>query len=268
MAIIQGASPWIGTDYADDIRTRGRSGTVFAFGGSDEVVDRDPHGTFVQADLGDGNDLFLVYQGAGSFNTKPSVNVDGGAGDDTIYGTSGSDTLNGGIGDDNIFSLPKSTFLASSPKDYVHGGAGNDVILADGQVFGDEGNDTLRAIGYGILQGSGYFLDGGAGNDILDAGGRIGSKVTLIGGAGADVFVANGGNISDFNFYQGDRIDAPFSVSSISSKFEKEPGHIWLYDIGGDHQIIFYTNDYGEAVRFSGLPRGLDLHAMTADWFV
>jgi Ca2+-binding RTX toxin-like protein len=87
--------------------------------------------------------------------TGAAVNVDAGAGDDSIVGGERGDTLNGGNGSDLIFGF--------GGNDRIDGGAGNDVLL------GGFGNDWIR---------------GGAGNDlIIDFFGRN----DIDGGSGFDI---------------------------------------------------------------------------------
>lgn len=141
--------------------------------------------------------------------------VDGGAGNDYIIGTSGTDVLNGGIGDDVI--------LSNGGLDTIHGGDGNDLIYSGGggqKIFGDAGFDTVDysssqagvevnlalttpqegwtynyayddiLSGIEGVSGTNWAdtLIGNSENNILN--GRHGAD-TLTGGAGADVFKYN-----------------------------------------------------------------------------
>jgi Ca2+-binding RTX toxin-like protein len=85
-----------------------------------------------------------------------AVNVDAGAGDDSIVGGERGDTLTGGSGNDLIFGF--------GGNDRIDGGAGNDIL------FGGFGNDRIRGgSGSDILID--FFgrndLDGGSGFDII-----------------------------------------------------------------------------------------------------
>ena len=106
----------------------------------------------------DGSDELRAYQSGSTLN--------GGLGDDYLYGADGADTLNGGKGNDWLYSGNGNDMLNGDEgddklygyygDDILNGGAGNDGL------FGEDGNDTLI---------------GGAGNDYLD------------GGSGSDTYV-------------------------------------------------------------------------------
>jgi Ca2+-binding RTX toxin-like protein len=94
--------------------------------------------------------------------------LNGGAGNDYLFGDDGVDELNGGSGIDRIW-----------------GGAGIDTIN------GDDGNDYL----YG--EGDADLIDGGTGNDYIRGGdggdfitGGVGND-SMYGEAGADTFIFN-----------------------------------------------------------------------------
>jgi Ca2+-binding RTX toxin-like protein len=122
----------------------------------------------------------------------------GGADDDVIHGTDGSDHLLGGAGDDLIHGLGGSDHLdGGAGDDQLSGGAGNDTLLGgtgddlldggadDDLLFGGDGSDTLSG-GTGRDQ-----LDGGNGNDSLDGG--TGAD-RLLGGSGDDLLIVDNQN--------------------------------------------------------------------------
>src|SRR5262245_14332288 len=97
-----------------------------------------------------GNDV-IDLRGVGGRRAVPAtITLDGGAGNDSVYGSEAADTLLGGDGDDRIW--------AGAGNDYLDGGPGND------SLFGEWGDDTL----FGDLGDD--YLDGGAGSDRLTGG--------------------------------------------------------------------------------------------------
>ena len=97
-------------------------------------------------------------------------NLDGGDGDDTLYGLTGDDKLDGGPGEDTLY-----------------GGIGNDTLsgrLGDDILYGGPGDDII----------DGTHVNGHERNMGLD---------TLYGNSGADTFVLRSGDghvtISDFD---------------------------------------------------------------------
>ncbi|MBW8842874.1 MAG: cadherin domain-containing protein, partial [Sphingomonadales bacterium] len=115
--------------------------------------------------------------------------LNGGSGEDRLYGSLGSDTLNGMSGHDYLFG--------GLGNDKLNGGDGNDVL------FGDLGSDTLNG-GAGVDE-----LFGGLGDDMLT------------GGTGADLFhfgrAGGSDTITDFNTND-DRIILDDDLAVIKSK--------------------------------------------------
>jgi len=184
---------WVqGSNYDDyiDVGTNTGNGysdftQVYGMGGNDTLI----AGYYTAVmDGGDGNDI------VDGRNSQYLREVDGGAGDDTIYTNPNTFAVaNGGDGNDTIYAHGE-----------IHGGAGDDIIhVVDsaypGPVTGDDGNDTI----YGS-DGADH-LDGGAGDDVLT------------GGAGNDVFVVGIGNDVITDFSPGDKLEihAGFSGDAI-----------------------------------------------------
>ena len=135
-----------------------------------------------------------------------SSSIDGGAGDDMIYGLGGDDYLKGGVGDDFLdggegsdiaFGEIGNDFLAGGVgKDYLKGGVGDDFLdggEGNDKVYGDADNDFLfGGAGNDHLNGGDGedTLDGGEGNDYLNGG--AGDDV-LFGGAGDDELIGGSG---------------------------------------------------------------------------
>ena len=90
--------------------------------------------------------------------------INGGSGDDLLYGNEGQDTLNGDDGNDSIYGGKDS--------DILNGGAGDDWL------FGDGGQDTLI---------------GGLGSDRFVLNSNSGVDTVLNFEVGTDKFVLGGG---------------------------------------------------------------------------
>ena len=131
-----------------------------------------------------GND---TIRGGGADPTKTEI-LDGGSGNDTIYGNSPSsspdgDHLRGGDGDDRLYAAGEFG-TDDTGKDLVYGGYGNDFIYGGSGVWGGPGNDTMQFLWSGASE-----ADGGDGNDVV-RGSPFSDR--LHGGAGADSVNGNG----------------------------------------------------------------------------
>lgn len=132
-----------------------------------------------------GNSLDNAIYGHGALVINGSAvywhndRIDGGAGNDTIYGYSGHDLLRGGEGNDQLFG--------GAHNDILEGGHGHDLLNGGADqdnLDGGDGNDRL-------LSGLGSdTLNGGAGDDwlIIDQMGAS-DQNQLTGGGGFDTFV-------------------------------------------------------------------------------
>jgi Ca2+-binding RTX toxin-like protein len=185
---------------ADRIRGSEGSDTVtYATRTSDVAVDLsdDPtetaddgevgEGDFVEADVeniigGAGNDTLLGSTLAPNAPSSYTVNnmIWGGDGNDKIQGLDGNDVLDGGAGNDSIGG--------NAGRDRIYGGLGNDTIRGHG------GNDLLYGQAHidKIWGGDGNdYIDGGTSNDRLQ--GDTGDD-TIVGGLGDDhVYAKNDG---------------------------------------------------------------------------
>ncbi|WP_435242694.1 calcium-binding protein [Streptomyces cucumeris] len=154
------------------------------------VPDPDHPGDQGNVELGDGNDSVKTSGG--------DVNVDGGAGDDTIIGASvavggeGGDTIshatnaNGNAGNDTItdsFAVwagdGDDIVIGDDVANEIYGGPGDDDLDGagnDDSIYGEEGDDTLKG-GPGndyLFGGPGQDdLDGGPGDNVIDQDGSV-----------------------------------------------------------------------------------------------
>ncbi|TAN58174.1 MAG: calcium-binding protein [Magnetospirillum sp.] len=136
--------------------------------------------------------------GADALFTTGSVGieVDGGAGADTLTGGAGNDVLVGGAGADSL-----------------DGGAGDDVLFFDAEdavVAGGAGFDTaFVATATGVTQElSGAGLEAVIGNDGADVLSNASDQAVLLaGGGGADTLTGGGGSDSLVGGLGDDRID-------------------------------------------------------------
>jgi Ca2+-binding RTX toxin-like protein len=126
------------------------------------------------------------------------VEIDGGAGNDTLTGSAAADKIRGGAGNDQINGLDgKNDLAGGAGNDVIWGGAGSDKIdggAGKDVIVGFAGNDILRG-GAGNDTLSGFdgndLIIGGSGNDVAMGGG---DNDTLIGGAGDDSLMGETGD--------------------------------------------------------------------------
>lgn len=126
------------------------------------------------------------------------LRIEGGAGNDIIYGGSGGNVLSGGNGVDTLYGgTGTDSLFGGSAGDTLYGISGND------SLSGGAGDDTL----YGG-QGEDY-LQGGSGNDLL-TGGRGDDHYSIGLSEGADIInEAGDGNGTDtINLYVGSAFSA------------------------------------------------------------
>lgn len=176
-------------------------------------------------------------------NVRSDVeNLQGGSGNDLIFGSAVANTLFGEGGNDSLYGFGGSDILEGSiGNDYLVSGDGNDAAR------GGDGDDTIYA-------GTGDdLLDGMAGNDYLDAGdgtdvvvGGVGNDTTYGGAgddqidmmAGADWVYAGDGNDTvrggddNDNLFGNNGIDVIYSGAGNDGLYGGE-GNDTLVSIGG-----------------------------------
>jgi VCBS repeat-containing protein len=158
----------VGSEGADTIF--GEAGNDLIYGGLDDTIGD-------ALDLPDASDL------------RPLNNrdlLDGGAGNDTIYGRDDNDTLIGGDGNDLLYGGVDNDLLSGDAgNDTLHGDEGDDLLV------GEDGNDVLY---------------GGPGVDTMFGGADRDDFVIRAGeGAGSQVYGGDGGDDFDRLIIQGPR---------------------------------------------------------------
>ncbi len=260
-----------GTNYrsAERIENSGEIlGDVYLSYGDDEVINT---GLMSGATLLEsGNDL---YDGRDGVHHGL---VDGGTGDDRLFGGAQGDWLSGGRGNDVV--------MAGGGDDLVQGGGGNDALDGgagyDILTFADawQGVSVDLALGTALDRGTAYLrnfeavvgsdhadtirgsdaaemLEGAAGDDVLVGGG--GNDV-LIGDSGNDRLTGGAGN-DRFLFSDGDGIDriTDFQSGDLIEIFGYS-GYQSMVQDGADVRITLSGGDaiILENVQLSAIPSG------------
>jgi ELWxxDGT repeat protein len=158
---------------ADTIKLTNIEKSAITAGGSNNFMDARQYGWVVYMNGGPGNDG--IYGGPNHDTLLGAAGndyIDGGAGNDWLLGGNNDDRMVGNIGDDKL--------EGQSGHDVLDGGVGNDGL------YGSFGNDILRGFtGDDTLDGGDGddFAFGDVGNDLLLGGN---GRDILIGGLGAD----------------------------------------------------------------------------------
>lgn len=140
------------TKKADSYTNRTQNVKISALGGNDFIEN---YASNVTIDGGSGNDKIYIYDGknvkayggTGNDNinaglSKKAVKLDGGNGNDTLFGGDGNDSLVGGKGNDSLYGCAgNDTLIGGKGNDILHGGFGKNVyVYANG-----DGNDTISS---------------------------------------------------------------------------------------------------------------------------
>lgn len=221
----------IGLNYVGDNDNNGIDTTALAnvgvvgLDGNDLIRSSNPSGSNVFE--GNAGADFMEFSIAAGGNSAAGGVMYGGAGNDTLSGSTRGDALYGGEGDDLIIGNWQTN---DADADRLYGGAGRDALYGNGGddvIFGGDGNDSgeistasadtafdnlidLKSAA-GLYGGDGNdYLDGGSGNDALFGGN---GKDVMTGGSRADKFVfdtavgpTNVDRIRDFSSSEGDKI--------------------------------------------------------------
>ncbi len=168
-----------------------------------DITDEDTGGFSPDRNPDNGRDF--VQGGAGNdliFGADDDDTLEGGSGNDTIDGQIDDDLIRGGAGDDSLLGGQGNDSIdGGTGDDYLEGGVGNDTLRGnrnEDTIIGGDGDDVLDGGGENDL------LEGGAGDDNLQ--GALGDD-TMRGGEGADTMTGGGGQDLFEDVGAGDDID-------------------------------------------------------------
>jgi Ca2+-binding RTX toxin-like protein len=173
----------------------------------------------------------------------------GGEDDDQLEGNLGHDELNGGEGDDKIYGgQNKDTLSGDSGDDRLDGGAGNDQIYGesgDDVIYGGMGNDEVKG-GSGTDWISGVDAETPSGAYEIDRLSGGGGKDTFILGDANAVFYHSAGLfdyalISDFNAQQ-DKIQLKGKAEDY--QIQRTEGRTGIYK-GKSLDLVFLSDRSG-----------------------
>lgn len=156
--------------------------------------------------------------------------IDGGAGNDSLFGGTGNDSVVGGLGNDRLWgddgndtlidTAGDNTLYGGLGDDSAYGGNGNDTIQ------GDDGNDLISDTG-GANQ-----LNGGIGNDFIYGGSGVD---TALGGDGNDAISGFDGN----DYLDGGlHDDGLWGVNGVDTLYGGA-GNDFLYGGAGDGDTMY-----------------------------
>ena len=152
-------------------------------GGNEDAVQIRTGDTWNDIFIGS-NSRYVIEWEAGLMLDDNSIdNLNGGIGNDQLYGYGGADVLIGGTGDDIVFG--------GTGDDNIDGGANNDILVGgadDDTIDGGTGADIIYGDGVADAPASGllayYKLDEAAGTTVADSSGN-GNTGTYVGGTPA-----------------------------------------------------------------------------------
>jgi len=93
-----------------------------------------------------------ILDAANAITLKSALEIDAGAGNDTITGSSGNDTIDGGAGNDSISAGAGNDLIIAGLGDVIDGGAGTDTVDLD-SILDAKGELT----GYDLFERSGIY---------------------------------------------------------------------------------------------------------------
>lgn len=184
--------------------------------------------------IGFGNDLNNRLRGHDK--TEHSETLEGGAGNDYIYGFDGNDSLSGDDGNDLLHGgSGADTIMGGEGDDSLKGNQGDDLVVGgDGNdsLYGDSGRDLLIGTQLGALNPSNQEIDvltGGMEQDIFSLGHAFHAAVFYTSGANNDY-----ARITDFSD----------DLIQIKGSFEDYDLRIGAGGpVGADDTGIYFTKD-------------------------
>jgi hypothetical protein len=246
-----------GSDGNDTIHVAGNASAVAVSGLSAQVAIRhqDPNDELNVNGLGGNDDISAAAFAPQAIN----LTLDGGAGDDSIFGGQGTETLLGGDGDD--------TLDGSKGNDVALLGAGDDTFFwdpGDGSdtVEGQDGADTMSFIGANLAEqivvsanGNRLTFSRDLGNVTMDTAGL--ERIDFAALGGADLVTVNDLTGTDLSSLQVD-------LEGVPGAGDGEPDRIVVNATNGD-DAVDVSGDAG-SVLVSGLaPKFEILHTEAAN---
>jgi len=246
-----------GSDGNDTLHVAGNASAVAVSGLSAQVAIRhqDPNDELHANGLGGNDDISAAAFAAQAI----TLTLDGGAGDDSIFGGQGTETLLGGDGDD--------TLDGSKGNDVALLGAGDDTFFwdpGDGSdtVEGQDGLDTMSFIGANVAEqivvsanGNRLTFSRDIGNVTMDTAG-----VELI-----DFAALGGADLVTVDDLTGtDLLSLQVDLEAVPGAGDGEPDRIVVNATNGDDAITVRGDAGG--VRVKGLAPAIGiLHAEAAN---
>ncbi len=165
------------------------------------------------------------------------LELNGGAGADTIWGQLGDDVVRGGDDNDLVYGGTGNDGLyGSSGSDTLWGGAGNDTLSGDESLDGAPGDDVLHG------EAGADRIIGGAGNDTIYGGSE---NDTVGGGTGNDSILGGTGN----DYLNGEEGDDFIDGGEGNDNLLGARGNDTIYGRTGDDTI---NSDLGNDTVYGG----------------
>jgi Ca2+-binding RTX toxin-like protein len=171
--------PWMGNDtvanpfgYNTDhiqLSVAGRLGSV-DMANIDRIVFDDGQ-VWNQADILTqlaANSVLPPQDGMQDYHLSPvGLTIQGGAGNDTLYGSHYNDKLIAGGGADSMYGDDgNDTLISGGQDDTLDGGMGDDLLVGSGHLIGGRGNDTIQATGVAWVEPT-WYDDMDTSNDLV-----------------------------------------------------------------------------------------------------